>query len=68
MSESSPQGTAGASMPKPKIRIVTPEQFKAGYMVFHGVDAIPNVTRHAYRLRKLREDANYEVYEPEAVR
>lgn len=47
-----------------QVRIVTPEQLKLGYKVFHGADCIPNVTEHRYKVIRQRADGNYEVAEP----
>jgi len=53
-----------------QFRIVTPEQLKAGYVVFHPDLVGPSsIERHSWKVMFKREDGNYVVLEPvEAAR
>lgn len=46
------------------IRLITPDQLRAGYMVFHGFDVVPNVTWHRFEVVRRLESGNYVVREP----
>ena len=44
-------------------RIVTPEQFKEGWVEFRR-DEIPNIIKHQYQPIRKFPDGNYEVVDP----
>ena len=46
------------------IRIVSPEQYKAGYIRYHH-NQIPNTSTHKFKLIKRLEDGSYLVKEPD---
>jgi len=53
-----------SNLAEPKyVRIVTPQQLKAGYTSFHP-GQIPNVRHHEFKVIQLLSDGNWIVHDP----